>query len=62
MFHSSIYSTVLSRHTFLLRWRRKKHAIGELTFIAGRDRIMMFYRNTNSGDHLLARHLAIIYK
>jgi len=41
---------------------QKKHAIGELTFTAGRDRIMMFYRNTNSGDHLIARHSAIIYK
>jgi hypothetical protein len=40
MFHSLIYSTVLSRHT-LLRWRRKKRAIGELPFTAADDRIMM---------------------
>jgi hypothetical protein len=41
---------------------QKKRAIGELTFTAGRDRIMMFYRNTNSGDHLIARDSAIIYE
>jgi hypothetical protein len=60
MFHSSIYGALTPCVlTFLAQ---KKHAIGELTFTAGRDRIMMFYRNTNSGDQRIARDSAIIYK
>lgn len=41
MFHSLIYSTVLSRHTLLTSLAQKKSAIGELPFIVGDDRIMM---------------------
>jgi hypothetical protein len=41
---------------------QKKRAIGKLTFTAGRDRIMMLYRNTNSGDQRIAGNSAIIYK
>jgi hypothetical protein len=41
MFHSLIYSTVLSRPTLLSSLAQKKRAIGELPFTAGDDRIMM---------------------
>ena len=62
MFRSLLYSTVLSRDLLLTSLAQKKCAIGELTFTTGRDRIMIFYRNTNSGDERIAHDSAIIYK